>query len=63
MRDDGLELFKRLVMKKLLLVIALLMPLQCFAITKAECQVLFMYGKWALFFTYCNSDMTPKDLK
>ncbi len=47
--------------QKLLLIAAVLMPLQCFAITKSECQVLFMYGKWAMFYTYCNPDMTPKD--
>jgi hypothetical protein len=48
-------------MNKLILIVSLLLPLQSFAITKAECQVLFMYGKWALFYTYCNPDMTPKD--
>lgn len=50
-------------MERIILAICLLMPLQSFAITRAECQVLFLYKKWALFYTYCNPDMTPKGRK
>ncbi len=47
-------------MNKLVLALALLIPLQSFAITKGECQVLFAMSKWAIFYTFCNLDMTPK---